>query len=152
MTGKIDYEGKTEMSTRTGKVDYEAREIMRSTPSLRRVPNVAFWNGSNVSLTTMALSRPFKEDRLALPLSFVSVVYLDVNMDKDGNINYEGKIEMSTRTEKIDYEGKTDVNKDGKIDYEGKTGMSTRTGRSTMKVRQMSTRTGRSIMKVRLGC
>ena len=42
---------------------------MRSTPSPRIFPNVAFETVPMFVLLTMALSRPFKEDRLALPLS-----------------------------------------------------------------------------------
>ena len=43
---------------------------MRSTPSLRRVPNVAFETVPVFAWLTMTLSSfPFKEDRLALPLS-----------------------------------------------------------------------------------
>jgi len=42
---------------------------MRSTPSLRRLPNVAFKTVPMFVLLTMVLSRPFKEDRRALPLS-----------------------------------------------------------------------------------
>ena len=40
---------------------------MRSTPSLRSFPNVAFETVPMFVRLTMALSRPFKEDRLALP-------------------------------------------------------------------------------------
>ena len=43
---------------------------MCSTPSLRIFPNVAFQNGSNVCLIDDgSISRPFREDRLALRLS-----------------------------------------------------------------------------------
>ena len=42
---------------------------MCSTPSLRRFPNGAFKTGPMFVWLTMALSRPFMEDRLALPLS-----------------------------------------------------------------------------------
>ena len=42
---------------------------MHSTPSLRSVPKVAFETVPMFVRLTMALSRPFKEDRLALPLS-----------------------------------------------------------------------------------
>ena len=42
---------------------------MRSTPSLRSFPNFAFERVPMFVWLTMALSRPFKEDRLALPLS-----------------------------------------------------------------------------------
>ena len=42
---------------------------MRSTPSLRRFPKVVFEMIPMFVCLTMALSRPFKEDRLALPLS-----------------------------------------------------------------------------------
>ena len=42
---------------------------MRSTPSLRSFPNVAFETVPVFVLLTMALSRPFMEDRLALSLS-----------------------------------------------------------------------------------
>jgi len=45
---------------------------MRSTPSLRGFPNVAFETVPMFVWLTMALSRPFKEDRLALPLSHLS--------------------------------------------------------------------------------
>ena len=41
----------------------------RSTPSLRSFPNVVFETVPMLVWLTMALSRPFKEDRLALPLS-----------------------------------------------------------------------------------
>ena len=41
----------------------------RSTPSLRHFLNVAFETVLMFVCLTMALSRPFKEDRLALPLS-----------------------------------------------------------------------------------
>ena len=37
-------------------------------PVSQKFPQLRLWNGSNV-LLTMALSRPIKEDRLALPLS-----------------------------------------------------------------------------------
>ena len=42
---------------------------MRSTTSLRSLPNIAFETVLMFVWLTMALSRPFKEDRLALPLS-----------------------------------------------------------------------------------
>ena len=42
---------------------------MRSTPSVRGFPNVAFETAPMFVWLTMALSRPFKEERLALPLS-----------------------------------------------------------------------------------
>ena len=42
---------------------------MRSTPSLGSFPSVAFETVPMFVRLTMALSRPFKEDRLALPLS-----------------------------------------------------------------------------------
>ena len=42
---------------------------MRSAPSLRSFPNVAFETAPMFVWLTMALSRPIKEDRLALPLS-----------------------------------------------------------------------------------
>ena len=42
---------------------------MRSTPSLSSFPNVAFETVPMFVWLTMALSRPFKGDRLALPLS-----------------------------------------------------------------------------------
>ena len=42
---------------------------MRSTPSLTSFPNVAFETVPMFVRLTMALSRPFKEDCLALPLS-----------------------------------------------------------------------------------
>ena len=42
---------------------------MRSTTSLRSFPNVAFETVPMFVLLTMVLSRPFKEDRRALPLS-----------------------------------------------------------------------------------
>ena len=42
---------------------------MRSTPSLRSFPNVAFETVPMFVWLTMALSRPFKKDRLVLPLS-----------------------------------------------------------------------------------
>ena len=42
---------------------------MRSTASLRSFPNVAFETVPTFVCLTMALSRPVKEDRLALPLS-----------------------------------------------------------------------------------
>jgi len=41
----------------------------RSTPSLRSFPNVAFKTVPLFVWSTVALSRPFKEDSLALPLS-----------------------------------------------------------------------------------
>ena len=41
---------------------------MPSTPSLRSFPNVAFETVPKFVLLTMALSRPFREDRLALIL------------------------------------------------------------------------------------
>ena len=43
--------------------------IMHTTPSLRSFPNVAFETVPMFVWLTMALSRPVKEDRLALPLS-----------------------------------------------------------------------------------
>jgi len=43
--------------------------IMQSIPSLRDFPNVAFETVPVFVQLTMALSRPFKEDRLALPHS-----------------------------------------------------------------------------------
>ena len=45
------------------------KALMRSTPSLIRFPNIAFEMVLMLVWLTMALSRPFKEDRLALPLS-----------------------------------------------------------------------------------
>ena len=42
---------------------------MRSTPTLRSIPNVAFETVPMFAWLTTALSRPFKEDCLALPLS-----------------------------------------------------------------------------------
>ena len=42
---------------------------MRSTPSLRSFPNVAFETVAMFVRLTMALSRPFMNDRPALPLS-----------------------------------------------------------------------------------
>ena len=51
---------------------------MRSTPSLRSVPSVAFDTVPVFVWLTMALSRPFKEDRLALPLptrAFLQMVW-----------------------------------------------------------------------------
>ena len=42
---------------------------MRSTPSLSSFPKVAFQTVPVFARLTIALSRPFKEDRLALPLS-----------------------------------------------------------------------------------
>ena len=42
---------------------------VRSTPSLRSSPNIAFETIPMFVSLTMAFSRPFKEDRLALPLS-----------------------------------------------------------------------------------
>ena len=42
---------------------------MRSAPPLRIFPNIAFQTVPMFVWLTMALSRPFKEDRLALPLS-----------------------------------------------------------------------------------
>ena len=51
---------------------------MRSTPSLRSVPKVAFDTVPVFVWLTMALSRPFKEDRLALPLptrAFLQMVW-----------------------------------------------------------------------------
>ena len=42
---------------------------MRSTSSLRRFPNVAFETVPMFVVLKMALSRPFKEGHLALPLS-----------------------------------------------------------------------------------
>ena len=42
---------------------------MRSTPYLESFPNVAFETVPLFVLLTMALSCPFKKDRLALPLS-----------------------------------------------------------------------------------
>ena len=44
---------------------------MCSNPSLRSLPNVAFETVPMFVYFTMALFRPFKEDRIALPLSFV---------------------------------------------------------------------------------
>ena len=43
--------------------------IMRPTPSIRSFPNVLFETVPMFVWLTMALSRPFKEDRLALPIS-----------------------------------------------------------------------------------
>ena len=43
--------------------------LMCSTPSLRGFPNVAFETVPVFVRLTMALSRPFKEDRLVLPFS-----------------------------------------------------------------------------------
>ena len=43
--------------------------IMRYTPSLRSLPNVALETVPMFVWLAMAISRPFKEDRLALPLS-----------------------------------------------------------------------------------
>ena len=43
--------------------------IMRSTPSRRSFPNVAFETVPMFVWLTMALSRPVRKDRLVLPLS-----------------------------------------------------------------------------------
>ena len=51
--------------------------IMRSIPSLRSFPNVAFETAPVFVWLTMALSRPFKEDRLALPWNDSSVRSID---------------------------------------------------------------------------
>ena len=45
------------------------KAYMRSIPSLRSVPNVTFETVTMFVRLTMVLSRPFKENRLALPLS-----------------------------------------------------------------------------------
>ena len=47
----------------------KAHTIMPSTPSLRGSPIVAFETVPVFARLTMVVSRPFKEDRLALPLS-----------------------------------------------------------------------------------
>ena len=47
----------------------KAHTIMRPTPSLRDSPSVAFVTVPVFVSFTMVVSRPFKEDRLALPLS-----------------------------------------------------------------------------------
>ena len=46
---------------------------MHSTPSLKRFPNAAFQTVPVFVRLTMALSSPFREDRLALPLYVFSV-------------------------------------------------------------------------------
>ena len=45
------------------------KKMEKPTPSLRSFPNVAFVTVPRFVWLTMALSRPLKEDRLALPLS-----------------------------------------------------------------------------------
>ena len=45
------------------------KAYMRSTPSLKSFPNLAFATVPVFVWLSMALSRPFKEDRLGLPLS-----------------------------------------------------------------------------------
>ena len=50
---------------------------MRSTPSLSSFPNVATETVPMFVILTMALSRPFKEDRVALPLSMPLLQMID---------------------------------------------------------------------------
>ena len=53
---------------------YALGKGMRSAPSLRRVPNVAFKTVPVFVGLTMAFSRPFKEDRPAFNASLLQVI------------------------------------------------------------------------------
>ena len=84
--------------------------IMRSTPSLRGFPNVAFETVPMFVWLTLTISRPFKEDLLALPLStpLFQAIYgvLSLALCSRKQPAWEGKAWVITDRKQPAWEGK----------------------------------------------